>query len=44
MICLKGGNVNEEGKAFRNVMQTAEISQWFDDEWFKEKYLVYVPV
>ena len=44
VICLKGGNVNEEGKAFRNVMQTAEISQWFDDEWFKEKYLVYVPV
>lgn len=44
VICLKGGNVNEEGKAFRNVMQTAEISQWFDDEWFKEKYLVYIPV
>lgn len=44
VICLKGGNLSEEAKAYRNIAQTQEISQWFDDDWFKEKFLIYVPV
>ena len=44
LICLKGGNIAEEAKAFRNIVETTEISQWFDEEWFKEKYLVYLPL
>ena len=44
LICLKGGNIAEEAKAFRNIVETTEISQWFDEEWFKGKYLVYLPL
>ena len=44
LICLKGGNIAEEAKAFKHIVETTEISQWFDEEWFKEKYLVYLPL
>ena len=44
LICLKGGNIAEETKAYKNIVQTTEICQWFDEEWFKEKYLVYLPL
>lgn len=44
LICLKGGNIVEETKAYKNIVQTTEICQWFDEEWFKEKYLVYLPL
>ena len=44
LICLKGGNITEETKAYKNIVQTTEICQWFDEEWFKEKYLVYLPL
>ena len=44
LICLKGGNIAEETKAYKDIVQTTEICQWFDEEWFKEKYLVYLPL
>lgn len=44
LICLKGGNIAEEAKAFKHIVETTEISQWFDEDWFKEKYLVYLPL
>ena len=44
LICLKGGNIVEETKAYKNIVQTTDICQWFDEEWFKEKYLVYLPL
>lgn len=44
LICLKGGNIAEEAKAFKNIVETTEISLWFDENWFKEKYLVYLPL
>ena len=40
---LKGGNLDEELKPYKNIAEKTELSQWFDEEWFKEKYLVYVP-
>ena len=40
----KGGNLDEELKPFRKIAERTELSQWFDEAWFKEKYLVYVPV
>ena len=36
IICLKGGNVEGEIQPFRKYAEVSEISQWFDEEWFKE--------
>lgn len=44
VICLKGGNIEGETNDFRNQVEIEEISQWFEEEWFKEKYVVYIPV
>ena len=43
VIVLKGGNLNEELKPYKNIAEKIELSQWFDEDWFKEKYLIYVP-
>ena len=44
VICLKGGNIEGEIAAFRRHAEVDDISNWFEEEWFKEKYVVYVPV
>lgn len=44
IICLKGGNLDEELKPFRNVVEKTELSVFFNEEWFKEKYLIYLPM
>lgn len=44
LICLKGGNLEEETKAFKNVREIVPLSNFFDEEWFKQdKQIVYVP-
>lgn len=43
VIVLKGGNFNDELKPYKKIVEKTELSQWFDEEWFKEKYLIYVP-
>ena len=44
VICLKGGDVQDEIQPFRNIVEVAEISNWFDREWFHEKHCIYVPL
>ena len=44
VICLKGGNVESEIQPFRRTAEVMPISTWFEEEWFKEKYLIYVGV
>ena len=44
IICLKGGNVESEIQPFRKYTEVTEISQWFSEEWFKEKYVIYLPI
>ena len=43
MIVLKGGNLKEEIKPFQKIAEQIELTQWFEEEWFKEKYLIYLP-
>jgi 16S rRNA (guanine527-N7)-methyltransferase len=43
-LCLKGGNINEEIKPYKHVVDVTEISTMFDEEWFKQKYLIYLPL
>lgn len=44
LICLKGGNLVAETQAFKNKVQLTPISQWFDNEWFNDKHLIYLPL
>lgn len=42
-ICLKGGNLDEELSSFGAVVQKTELSALFSEEWFNEKYVIYLP-
>jgi 16S rRNA (guanine527-N7)-methyltransferase len=44
VICLKGGDLQEETKPFRRIIEVCELSSYFQEEWFKEKHVIYVPV
>jgi len=44
ILCLKGGNVEEETRPFRRIVEVMDISQWFGEEWFQEKHLIYLPL
>lgn len=44
VICLKGGNVEGEMRPFKKIAEATEIINWFDEDWFKEKFVIYVPV
>lgn len=44
VLVLKGGNLDGEIQPFRRVAEKTELSAWFEEEWFKEKYLVYLPM
>lgn len=45
IVCLKGGNLQSETQPFHKIVQTTEISSFFDEPWFKEqKYVIYLPI
>lgn len=44
VICLKGGNLEGELQPYRKIVETAELSQWFSEVWFKEKSIIYLPL
>lgn len=44
LLCLKGGDLQEELKPFCKTVEQTEITTWFSEEWFKEKYVIYVPL
>lgn len=44
ILCLKGGNLQDETAPFRNIIQVKSLSQWFAEEWFQEKYCIYLPL
>ena len=44
LFCLKGGDVTQEIQAYRHIAEVTPISNWFEEEWFKGKNVIYVPV
>ena len=44
IICLKGGELEGEVRQFKNIVEISPISNWFDEEWFKGKNVVYLPL
>ena len=43
ILCLKGGDIQSETRPFHKIIQVTEISSFFDEEWFKEKHVIYLP-
>lgn len=44
ILCLKGGDLQAETQPFRNIVDTTEISTFFREDWFRQKYVIYLPV
>lgn len=44
VICLKGGDMNAETQPFKNCVEITELETFFDEEFFKDKKVVYVPI
>ena len=42
VLCLKGGNLQAELQPYHKIVETTEISQFFKEEWFKEKFVIYL--
>ena len=43
VLYLKGGDLSEELKSFKNV-KTFELSEFFNEDFFNEKKVVYLPI
>jgi 16S rRNA (guanine527-N7)-methyltransferase len=44
LICLKGGELQHEILPYKNIADTYEVSDYFKEEFFKTKKVVYVPL
>lgn len=44
IICLKGGDLSEEVAPFKKVVDMTSLSNYFDEDFFETKKLVYLPV
>lgn len=44
IFCLKGGNLQFEIHPFKNIVEQTDLSSFFNEEWFKEKHLIYLPI
>ena len=43
IICLKGGNLDAELRPYRHLAEVTPVSNWFKEDWFKEKNIIYLP-
>jgi len=44
LICLKGGDVTNEIKMFRDSIKVEDIHTYFDEEFFETKKIIYFPL
>ena len=44
VLVLKGGNVDAEIHPYRKSVEVSPISNWFEEEWFKEKNVISLPL
>ena len=44
IICLKGGDMNNETRMFKNCREIIDLTNWYDEEYFKDKKVVYVQI
>lgn len=43
IICLKGGDLQAEIKPYSQIAEITPISNWFQEEWFNTKNIIYIP-
>ncbi len=44
IIALKGGGLDSELLPYKRVVEVTPVSTYFPGEWFKGKYIVYLPI
>ncbi len=44
LFVLKGGNLEAEIQPFRRIVEVLPIGNWFQEEWFQEKNVIYLPL
>ena len=44
IICLKGGDMTAETQPFKNCVEITGLESFFEEEFFKDKKVVYVPI
>lgn len=44
IICLKGGDMSGETQPFKNRCEITDVSSYFEEEFFKDKKVVYVQI
>ena len=44
VICLKGGDLQAELRPFYKIVETTDIGTLFEEEWFKQKHVIYLPL
>lgn len=43
IITLKGGDLTEELRPFKKIAEVVPLNNWFEEEWFNNKNVVYLP-
>ena len=44
LICLKGGELYNETKTFKNKVEIVPVTEYFQEEYFKTKKIIYLPL
>lgn len=44
LLVLKGGKLNAELQPFNKYVESTPITEFFEDEWYKEKFVIYLPL
>ena len=44
LIVLKGGGIDAEVAPFKRLAEVAPVTNYFQQEWFKDKYVIYLPL
>ena len=44
LIALKGGGLDAETAPYKRIVEATPVSNWFEQEWFKGKHVVYLPI
>lgn len=44
IICLKGGNIQAEVQQYKNIIEITPLENIFEEEFFKDKKVVYLPI
>lgn len=44
IICLKGGDIQAETRPYKSMVEITELENIFDEDFFKDKKVVYIPI